>query len=383
MASLLVKRVASNLLRVRKIASSSRFFSTKGYEFVQHDTKDECILKCDESLGSSLARPLVNDAFIPIVPPTENLARLLNFSDVCVCHVHGTHIFPRWSVVEDDKALYIIRDMTAKNIEDVRESVKEFVTGDHEENFNEAVPVSEEEYISGNIKENFNEPVPISEEYISGNVKENFNEPVPISEEYISGNVNENFNEPVPVSEEYISGNVNENFNKPVPVSEEEYISGNVKENFKQYDPLLPIIDIMRGDEYAPTGDYYEGCKRTPPICEITSWSRLAPLRGSPDNVNSIGTWIKTYAVPHKPQAVYILVVLGNPETRNPYGGYAMEIFLDNSLYNVCDMKFDTTGDNRKLFIPKKIVEGNKTIGGNLMFYCEKKFFKPTPWRPT
>nr|GEY42469.1 hypothetical protein [Tanacetum cinerariifolium] len=45
MASLLAKRVASNLLRVRTIASSSRFFCCQGYQYVQHDSKSECILK--------------------------------------------------------------------------------------------------------------------------------------------------------------------------------------------------------------------------------------------------------------------------------------------------------------------------------------------------
>ncbi|GKB15582.1 hypothetical protein Tco_0849505 [Tanacetum coccineum] len=306
---------------------------------------------------------MIFNAFRSIEPsPTENLACLLNVSDFCIGYVHGTHLFPRWSAVEDDKALYILRDMTAKDIEDVRESVKEFMTG--------------------NIEENFNEPVPSSEEYISGNVKENFNELVPVSEEYISGNVNENFNELVPVSEEYISGNVNENFNEPVP-SSEEYISGNVKENFKQYDPkrsLLPIIDIMRGDEYAPTGEYYYHVMKD--AKEVRQF--VESLHGSPDTVNgNINASIKMYAVPHQPQAVYILVALGNPQTRNPYGGYAMEIYLDNSLYSVYDLMTDFTDVNRKLFIPKKKVEGTKAIGGNLIFFQEKKFIKPTPWRPT
>ncbi|GKC96181.1 hypothetical protein Tco_1161623, partial [Tanacetum coccineum] len=297
--------VASNLLRVRNISPSSRFFSTKGYKFVQHDTKDECILKCDDSLWSSVARRVVNDAFSPYVSPTGNLAHLLNLSDLCISYVHGTHIFPRWSVAEDDKALYILRDMTAKDIEDVRESVKEFMTGNHEKNFNEAITFSEEEYISEDVI---------------------------------------------------------------------EYL--------KQIDPgrnAFPIIDIMRGDEYAPTGDYYYHVMKD--AKEVSQF--VESLRGSPDNVDGIFTSIKIYGESHNPQALYILVVSGDPQTRNPYGGYAMEIFLDNSLYNVCDMKSDSTGDNRKLFIPKKKVEGTKTIGGNLIFYCEKKFYKPTPWRPT
>ncbi|PWA88161.1 hypothetical protein CTI12_AA123830 [Artemisia annua] len=306
MASFLVKRVASNLLRVRSVASSSCFFSTKGYEFVQHDTKDECILKCDDSLGSSAARGVINVAFTPDTSPTENLARLLNLSDLRIRYVHGTHVFPRWSVVEDDKALYISRDITAKDIEDVRESVKEFMSGNHEENFS-----------------------------------------------------------------------------LPVSVSEEEYASGNVKENFKQYDPkrnAFPIIDIMRGDEYAPTGEYYYHVMKDDKEVE----QFVESFNGSPDIVNgNIRATIKVYAVPRKPQAVYVIVVLGNPQTRNPYGGYAMEIFLDNSLYNIYGTKTDFTGFNRKFFIPKKKVEGTRTIGGNLIFFHEKKFINPTPWRPT
>nr|GEY26723.1 hypothetical protein [Tanacetum cinerariifolium] len=163
----------------------------------------------------------------------------------------------------------------------------------------------------------------------------------------------------------------------------EEYISGNVKENFKRYDPkrnLLPIIDFMRGDEYAPTGDYYYHVTKDDK--EVKQFEES--LHGSPDTVNgNTNASIKLYGVPHKPQAVYILVVLGNPQTRNPYGGYAMEIYLDNGLYSVYETKSDFTGFNLKLFIPKKKVEGTKTIRGNLIFFQEKKFIKPTPWRPT
>ncbi|GJZ34908.1 hypothetical protein Tco_0580725 [Tanacetum coccineum] len=60
MASLLAKRVASNLLRVRTIASSSRFLSCQGYQYVQHDSKGECILKYDDKIASSIVRGLVN-----------------------------------------------------------------------------------------------------------------------------------------------------------------------------------------------------------------------------------------------------------------------------------------------------------------------------------
>ncbi|GKB15583.1 hypothetical protein Tco_0849506 [Tanacetum coccineum] len=64
MVSLLAKRVASNLLRVRTIASSSRFFSCQGYQYVRHDSKGACILKFDDKNASSLVRGVVNGAYI-------------------------------------------------------------------------------------------------------------------------------------------------------------------------------------------------------------------------------------------------------------------------------------------------------------------------------
>nr|GEU55387.1 SKP1/BTB/POZ domain-containing protein [Tanacetum cinerariifolium] len=56
MASSLVKRVASSLKRVRAIASSSRFFNIKGFEYDQR-------------------------LFDPRLSPTRNLARLLTVTD--------------------------------------------------------------------------------------------------------------------------------------------------------------------------------------------------------------------------------------------------------------------------------------------------------------
>nr|GEX52497.1 hypothetical protein [Tanacetum cinerariifolium] len=162
------------------------------------------------------------DAFNPDALPTGSLARLLTVLDFYINYIYGTHVFQRWSAMEDEKSLYILHEMTVKDILDVRESVKKFMTANHE----------------------------------------NFNKPVPFSEEYIFGNVNKNFNEPVS--------------------SSEKYISGNVKEKFKQYDPkrnLFPIIDFMRGDEYAPTGKYYNHVmKDAKEVCQfVESLHEYAP----------------------------------------------------------------------------------------------------------
>ncbi|GJV15801.1 hypothetical protein Tco_1361124 [Tanacetum coccineum] len=295
MASLLAKRVASNLLRVRTIASSSRFFSTKCYEYVQHDSKDECILKYDDKNASSLVRGVVNDAFSPHASPTENLARLLNFADWRVKFIHGTS-HHRWSVVEDDKALCIFRDMSEGFNQDVKELVpnKESMFGIDEKNVEESGP---------------------NKESMTGIDEKNVKESVPIPKEEV--------------------------------VSEPYWI--NVKESVLPTRNVFPVIDIMRGNEYTPDEYYYHVMK----------------------DANEVNQFVDS------------LDVIGDPDTRGPYGGYAVEIFLEDSFYDIYGIQRDLTGEHRKIVIPKKKSMGIETIGGNIIFFCEKKFYKPTPWRPT
>ncbi|GKA48264.1 hypothetical protein Tco_0741222 [Tanacetum coccineum] len=50
-----------------------------------------------------------SEASCPRLSATRNLARLLNFMDNCIGVT--TAACPRWDVIEDTKALYIIRDM--------------------------------------------------------------------------------------------------------------------------------------------------------------------------------------------------------------------------------------------------------------------------------
>ncbi|GKA19335.1 hypothetical protein Tco_0699250, partial [Tanacetum coccineum] len=92
---------------------------------------------------------------------------------------------------------------------------------------------------------------------------------------------------------------------------------------------------------------------------------------------------LKLYGVPDDPQAFYFIVVFRDPETRGPYGGYAVELFLEDSFYDIYCIQTDFTGDNRKIVIPKKKSMGIETIAGNIIFFCEKKFYKPSLWRPT
>ncbi|GKC64359.1 hypothetical protein Tco_1096957 [Tanacetum coccineum] len=135
MASSLVKRVASSLMRVRAIASSSRFFDTKGFEYDQRNSEDDCILKC---------------LFDPRLSPTGNLARLLTVTDGMIGYKYGIHVMTKWSVVEDDKALCLLRDMPSPK----------FLAGLHKDDVDEVEePVPQKEFIFGihDVKESSRE----------------------------------------------------------------------------------------------------------------------------------------------------------------------------------------------------------------------------------
>ncbi|PWA42849.1 hypothetical protein CTI12_AA535360 [Artemisia annua] len=107
MASSLVKRVASNLMRVKAMASSSRLLNTNCFQYDQCD--NGCILKCDDR-GRSFVRGVVHDAFNPHHSPAANLGHLLNRTDFITGFKYG-YMLPLWYVVEDDKALYLLRGM--------------------------------------------------------------------------------------------------------------------------------------------------------------------------------------------------------------------------------------------------------------------------------
>ncbi|GKE22935.1 hypothetical protein Tco_1434447 [Tanacetum coccineum] len=67
------------------------------------------------------------------------------------------------------------------------------------------------------------------------------------------------------------------------------------------------------------------------------------------DTVNRITPGkLKMYGVADDPQAFYWIIVFGDPETRGPYGGYAVEIFLEDSFYDIYGIQTDFTGDSCK-----------------------------------
>ena len=107
---------------------------------------------------------MVSDAFSPHVSPTENLARLLNFADWRIKYIHGT-FHNRWSVVEDDKALCISRDMSQRYYDqDGKEYVpnKEAMSGIDEKNVKGSDP--NKESMTGTDEKDVKESVPIPKE---------------------------------------------------------------------------------------------------------------------------------------------------------------------------------------------------------------------------
>ena len=87
-------------------------------------------------------------------------------------------------------------------------------------------------------------------------------------------------------------------------------------------------------------------------------------------------------SVLQNPKAVYVIVGVEAPDTSDVYGGYAYELFLDDSLYNIRDVEMDPTSEMWKIIIPKKKGERTPTISGNLIFFREVKICKPTLWQP-
>nr|GEW23335.1 RNA-directed DNA polymerase, eukaryota [Tanacetum cinerariifolium] len=98
----------------------------------------------------------------------------------------------------------------------------------------------------------------------------------------------------------------------------------------------------------------------------------------------SVNANVHVCSVLQDPKAVNIIVgVEGAPDTGDIYVGYAYKIFLDDSLYNISDVKMDLRSELWMINIPKKKRECTQTIGGNLIFFREMKICKPTLWRPT
>nr|GEZ34773.1 hypothetical protein [Tanacetum cinerariifolium] len=83
------------------------------------------------------------------------------------------------------------------------------------------------------------------------------------------------------------------------------------------------------------------------------------------------------------PQAVYIIIALGGRDTDSPFGGYTIEIFSPDKLYKLEDGKLDQTSEFWTITIPKKKGKSVQTIAGNLLFFQERKIWKPTLWQPT
>ncbi|GKC87284.1 hypothetical protein Tco_1147933 [Tanacetum coccineum] len=159
-------------------------------------------------------------------------------------------------------------------------------------------------------------------------------EPVP-NRESMSG-IDEKTVEESGPNKESMTGIDEKNVKESVPIPKKEVVSEpqwiNIKKSVLPTRNVFPILDIMRGTEYTPDEYYYHVMKDANEVNQF-----VESLHGEAmDTVNRITPGkLKMYGVADDPQAFYWIVVFGDPETRGPYGGYAVEIFLEDSFYDI------------------------------------------------
>ncbi|GJZ27644.1 hypothetical protein Tco_0572291 [Tanacetum coccineum] len=74
---------------------------------------------------------------------------------------------------------------------------------------------------------------------------------------------------------------------------------------------------------------------------------------------------------PENAQAIHIIIG-GGMDTDDPFGGYAIEISLPDWFYQTENAEINDT-DGINITIPKKKGKSIQTIGGNLIFFLERK----------
>ncbi|GKC61966.1 hypothetical protein Tco_1089564 [Tanacetum coccineum] len=277
---------------------------------------------------------MISDAFDPRVSPAGNLARLLNTSDELIGFLNWPKKFPRWTAVEDDKALYILRNMTGSD------NIRKLAYGDSMTGSSVSRNLFQRKSLSAIHENDVKESVPKSE----------FMSETEIHEKGV--------NESVPKSEF---------------MSETEIHEKGVNESVRLRD-LRPFIDLMRGVKSEPCEYYYHVMHGSE---EIDSFAEsILGIRVSAN--------LRVCSVLQNPKAVYIVAGVDAQDTSDVYGGYVYEIFVDDSLYNIRNVEneMDHTSEIWKITIPKKKGERTQRISGNLIFYREEKICKPTLWQP-
>ncbi|GKD36059.1 hypothetical protein Tco_1251568 [Tanacetum coccineum] len=208
---------------------------------------------------------MISNAYSPGFSPTWNLASLLNVVDDLIGFKYTPEMLtPRWTVAEDDKAVYILRHMIGQDLK-------------------ESVPMME--YVP---KVN---SVPLME---------------------YAQKVNS-----VPMNKSALKM-------EPDPVMKN--------------DSKVESVQMM---ESAPKME-------TDPE-EVKSF--FGSFIGS--ELTAIGAEVNVPRVLDDPQALYLIIGLGPLDARDVYGGYAYEIFLQDTFYNLWDVEMDFTSERWKITIPK------------------------------
>ncbi|GKD27473.1 hypothetical protein Tco_1233687, partial [Tanacetum coccineum] len=142
------------------------------------------------------------------------------------------------------------------------------------------------------------------------------------------------------------------------------------------------ILNLMRGLESEPSDYYFDKMQNAEEVDSFVE-SMMESLIGiGPPGTIDVKVNVCVHALVTHPQAVFIIVGLGAPGIGSPYGGYAYEMFLEDSFYDIFNVMTSIANWIWKITIPKKIGEDIQTIGGNLIFFRERKICKPTLWLP-
>ncbi|GJZ27645.1 hypothetical protein Tco_0572292 [Tanacetum coccineum] len=153
-------------------------------------------------------------------------------------------------------------------------------------------------------------------------------------------------------------------------IREMKFITGIHEKDVKDYFPnnetvrkrdLSPIQDLMRGVKSEPCEYYYHVMQDAEELDDIVGSMAYYMLGMTITNSTRMEGVVQFKAnvyvsgVDYNPQAVYIIVGLGTPDTREFYVGYAIEIFPDDSSYNAIDV----VRDNTNAFSPCHSPTGN------------------------
>nr|GEU68352.1 hypothetical protein [Tanacetum cinerariifolium] len=111
---------------------------------------------------------------------------------------------------------------------------------------------------------------------------------------------------------------------------------------------LIPLLELITGDKVAPSEYYYHLMKNATELDPFAEYIECR-FQGAMD----ISMFLRVSCDLENAQAIHILIGLGGMDTDNPFGGYAVEIFLPDWFYKTENAAINNTG-GISITIPKK-----------------------------